>query len=338
MTLTERENVILRIVVADYIVGAKPMASKDVANRCGLNLSPATIRNDMANLEQEGYIMRPHSSAGSIPTDKGYRYYVQSIRQDVELPASEQLVISKLFQEAKEEMDEWLRVAAVLLSRMVHNIAVVTFPNATRHHYKRLDLVLIQDFLALLIIVLYEAKIMQRVLYLNRAFTQDALTKLANKFNDIYTGMDSDQILASKEEFPHEEKQIVGCLAEMIAAEDKKAHGKPYLEGLRLLLSQPEFCGSKKLSGIFGVLESEDWLEEISYQVPNHGRVRIIIGGENSEVELQDLSLLIGQYGIPDKVGGLLGVVGPRRMDYARNISSLNYLSTLLSNKVIQYV
>ena len=338
MTLTERENIILRIVVADYIVGVKPMASKDVANRCGLNLSPATIRNDMVNLEQEGYIMRPHASAGSIPTDKGYRYYVQSIRQDVELPASEQYVISQLFQEAKEEMDEWLRVAAVLLSRMVHNIAVVTFPNATHHHFKRLDLVLIQDFLALLIIVLYEAKIMQRFLYLDRAFTQDALTKLANKFNDLYPGMGSDQILASKEDFPHEEKQIAGCLAEMIATEDKKAYGKPYLEGLRLLLSQPEFCGSKKLSGIFGVLESEDWLEEIPYQAPSHGRVRIIIGGENSEVELQDLSLLIGQYGIPDKVGGLLGVVGPRRMDYARNISSLNYLSTLLSNKVIQYV
>ena len=304
MTLTEREKVILRIIVADYIAEAKPMASKAVVYKYGLNISPATVRNDMANLEQEGYIMRPHASAGSIPTDKAYRYYVQSIRQDIELPASERYVISQLFQEAKEEMEEWLKLAAVLLSRLVHNIAVVTSPKATRHHFKRLDLVLIQDFLALLILVLYEAKIMQRILYLDRAFTQDELTKLANKFNDFYVGMDSNQILAGKEKFPPEEEQIAGCLAEMISTEDKSTYGKPYLEGLRLLLSQPEFCGSPKLSGIFGVLESENWLEEISYHVPSHGRTRIIIGVENSEAELQYLSLIIGQYVIPTSLTG----------------------------------
>ncbi|OIP26837.1 MAG: heat-inducible transcription repressor HrcA [Chloroflexi bacterium CG_4_9_14_3_um_filter_45_9] len=338
MTLTEREKTILRVIIADYIVGAKPVASKAIVNKHGLKVSPATIRNDMAYLEQEGYITHPHTSAGSIPTDKAYRYYVESISEDVELSLAEQHLVFQLFQQAQEEMEEWVKVAAALLSRLVRNMAVVTSPKATRHYFKHLDIVSIQDFLALLILVLYETKITQKTLSLNRALPQSELTKLANKFNALYAGIDSSQILASKAELSPEEEQISMSLAEMMAAEDKRAYGKPYLEGLRLLLSQPELFNNPKLPAIVGVLESEDWLEKISYRTLGHGEMRIIIGEENPEAALQDLSLIIGQYGIPDKISGLLGVVGPKRMDYGRSISWLNYLTTLLSNKVTQYV
>jgi len=338
LTLTEREKTILRVIIADYIVGAKPVASKAIVNKHGLKVSPATIRNDMAYLEQEGYITHPHTSAGSIPTDKAYRYYVESISEDVELSLAEQHLVFQLFQQAQEEMEEWVKVAAALLSRLVRNMAVVTSPKATRHYFKHLDIVSIQDFLALLILVLYETKITQKTLSLNRALPQSELTKLANKFNALYAGIDSSQILASKAELSPEEEQISMSLAEMMAAEDKRAYGKPYLEGLRLLLSQPELFNNPKLPAIVGVLESEDWLEKISYRKLGHGEMRIIIGEENPEAALQDLSLIIGQYGIPDKISGLLGVVGPKRMDYGRSISWLNYLTTLLSNKVTQYV
>ena len=338
MTLTERKKTILRVIIADYIVGAKPVASKAIVNKHGLKVSPATIRNDMAYLEQEGYITHPHTSAGSIPTDKAYRYYVESISEDVELSLAERHLVFQLFQQAQEEMEEWVKVAAALLSRLVRNMAVVTSPKATRHYFKHLDIVSIQDFLALLILVLYETKIIQKTLSLNRALPQSELTKLANKFNDLYAGIDSSQILASKAELSPEEEQISMSLAEMMAAEDKRAYGKPYLEGLRLLLSQPELFNNPKLPAIVGVLESEDWLEKISYRTLGHGEMRIIIGEENPEAALQDLSLIIGQYGISDKISGLLGVVGPKRMDYVRSISWLNYLTTLLSNKVTQYV
>jgi len=338
LTLTEREKTILRVIIADYIVGAKPVASKAIVNKHGLKVSPATIRNDMAYLEQEGYITHPHTSAGSIPTDKAYRYYVESISEDVELSLAEQHLVFQLFQQAQEEMEEWVKVASALLSRLVRNMAVVTSPKATRHYFKHLDIVSIQDFLALLILVLYETKITQKTLSLNRALPQSELTKLANKFNALYAGIDSSQILASKAELSPEEEQISMSLAEMMAAEDKRAYGKPYLEGLRLLLSQPELFNNPKLPAIVGVLESEDWLEKISYRTLGHGEMRIIIGEENPEAALQDLSLIIGQYGIPDKISGLLGVVGPKRMDYGRSISWLNYLTTLLSNKVTQYV
>ena len=338
MTLTERKKLILKTIVADYITEVKPVASKIIVDKYGLEVSPATVRNDIADLEQEGYITRPHASAGSVPTDKAYRYYVGSISEDIELSVSEQHWISQLFQEAREEIEEGIRVAAALLSNLVRNIAIVTFPKATPHHFKHLDLVLIQDFLALLVLVLYEAKIIQKILSFNRAFTQDELTKLANKLNDLYDGMDSDQILASKGEFSPEEEQISGYLAETMATEDRQAYGKLYLEGLHLLLSQPEFSRNPKLPVIMGVLESKDWLEKISYQTPSRGEIKTIIGEENPETALKDLSLIITQYGIPGRVSGFLGVMGPKRMDYVRAISSLNYLTILLNNKVTQYV
>ena len=338
MPLTGRKGLILKTIVWDYILEAKPVASKVMVDKYGLEVSSATIRNDIAYLEQEGYITRPHTSAGSVPTDKAYRNYVELISEDIQLPTSEQFLISQLFQEVREEVDEGIRVAAALLSRLVRNMAVVTAPKANLHHFKHLDLVSIQDFLALFISVLYEAKVIQKILFLDRAFNQDELTKIANKFNDLYAGMDSSQILASKGDLSPEEEWLSAYLAEMIVIEDRHAYGKLYLEGLRLLFSQPEFFRNPKLPGILGVLESEDWLDKIPYQTLNQGQVRIIIGEENPETGLQDLSLIISRYGIPSKVSGFIGVVGPKRMDYARTISSLNYLTTLLSNKVIQYV
>ena len=338
MTLTGRRKVILQTIVADYIIGAQPVASKTIVLKHSLKVSTATVRNDMAYLEREGYIVRPYASAGSMPTDKAYRYYVESISEDIELPTSEQYVTSQLFQEAKEEIDEWLKLTAVLLSRLVRNMAVVTSPKATPYHFRHLDLVSIQDFLALLILVLCEAKIVQKILSFNRAFTQDELTKMANKFNDLYAGMDNNQILASKGGLPPEEEQLSEYLAQTMAAEDKQAYGKLYLEGLRLLLGQPEFCYNPRFPSILGVLESEDWLERISCQIPSLGEIKIIIGAENPETTLQDLSLIISQYGIPSRVSGFLGVVGPKRMDYVRAISSLSYLTTLLNYKVTQYI
>lgn len=339
MTFTEREKTVLKIIVADYVREATPIASKTIVDKYGLGVSSATIRNDMVCLEQEGYITHPHTSAGSVPTDKAYRYYVESISEDIELPASEQETIYQLFREAKEEVEQWLKLAAALLARLACNMVVVTSPKATHHYFKHLDLVALQDFLVLLILVLCEAKVIQKVLPFSRAPTQDKLTRLANKFNAIYAGMDSSQIMANKIELSPEEERISRCLAEMMATEDEQACGKPYLEGLRLMLSHPEFSNNPRVPSILEVLESEEWLKVISCQTPSQrGKIRIIIGKENPEAALQDLSLIVSQYGIPDRASGLLGIVGPKRMDYIKTISSLNYFTALLNNRMAQYV
>jgi len=338
MALRERRETVLRVIIEDYITRATPVASSTIVEKHGLKVSPATIRNDTAYLEREGYVIHPHRSAGSIPTDKAYRYYVELIGAEIELPRVEQYLLHQISQEAKEELEQWLKTVAALLARLVHNLVVITTPKAARCRFKHLDLVALQDFMALLIVVLYEAKVRRQVLSFDRKVSQDELTKLANKLTSVYGGMTSSEILAKREGLSSEERQISESLAEIMAAEDRLDYGEPYLEGLRLLLSQPEFANSPRILGILEVLEGEDWLRNMFSQESSRGGVQVVIGEENPEPALQDLSLLASQYGVPDKVSGILGVIGPKRMDYAKAISSLNCLSALLSNSVAEYI
>jgi heat-inducible transcriptional repressor len=338
MAVRERRGTVLRVIIEDYITGAVPVASSAIVGKYGLKVSPATIRNDTAYLEREGYVLHPHRSAGSVPTDKAYRYYVELIGEEIELPRVEHYLIHQISQEAKEELEQWLRTVAALLARLVRNLVVITTPKAACCRFKHLDLVALQDFMALLIVVLYEAKVRRQVLSFSRKVNQDELTKLANKLTSIYAGMTSSEILATKERFSSEEKQISECLAEIVADEDKLEYGEPYLEGLCLLLSQPEFTNSPRMLKILEVLEGEDWLRNIFCQEFSKGGVKVVIGEENQEPALQDLSLVTSQYGVPDKASGIVGVIGPKRMDYAKAISSLNWLSTLLSNSVAEYI
>ena len=338
MAIGERRRAVLRMIVEDYISRAEPVASSAIVKKYGLKVSPATIRNDTAYLEREGYVVHPHRSAGSVPTDKAYRYYVELIGEEVELPPVEEHLIRQISQEAREELEQWLRTVAALLARLVHNLVVITTPKAVRSRLKHLDLVALQDFMALLVVVLYEAKIRRQLLSFNRKVSQDELTTLANKLTFIYTGMTGSEILADQSQLSPEEKYVAECVAKIVAAEDQAEYGEPYLEGLRLLLSQPEFRNNPRVLNILEVLEKEDWLRNIICPELSSEGVRVVIGEENPEPALQDLSLIASQYGVPGKARGILGVIGPRRMDYAKAISSLNCLSTLLSNSVAEYI
>jgi heat-inducible transcriptional repressor len=337
MAIRERRETVLRMIVEEYIIGAAPVASKAIVEKHGLKVSPATIRNDTAYLEQEGYVIHPHHSAGSVPTDKAYRYYVELIGEDIELPPVGEYLTYCISRDAKEGLEQWLKTVAALLARLVCNLVVITSPKPVRCRFKHLDLVVLHDFMALLIVVLYEARIRRQVLSFNRKVSQDELTQLANKLTSLYAGMTSGEVLAQKEGLSAEERQISERLAEIIAAEDKLEYGEPYLEGLRLLLSHPEFANSPRALEILEALEGDNWLRNMFCQEFKTGEVRVVIGEENPEPALQDLSLVTSQYGVPDKASGIVGVIGPKRMDYARTISSLNCLSALLSDAAAEY-
>jgi heat-inducible transcriptional repressor len=338
MAVTERRQTVLRAIIEDYITRALPVASNAIVGKYGLKVSPATVRNDTAYLEREGYVIHPHHSAGSIPTDKAYRYYVELIGEEIELPRVEEYLVHQISQEAKEELEQWLRTVAALLARLLRNLVVITTPKAVRCRFKHLDLVALQDFMALLIVVLREARVRRHVLSFGRKVSQDELTRLANKLTATYGGMTGSEISARREGLSSEERQLSESLVEIMAAEDRLEYGAPYLEGLRLLLSQPEFTDSPRILGILEVLEGEDWLRNIFCQESGRGGVKVVIGEENREPALQDLSLIASQYGLLNKAMGIVGVIGPRRMDYAKAISSLNCLSALLSNSVAEYI
>jgi len=328
---TPRRKAILNIIVAEYIATAMPVASETILRNYKLGVSSATIRNDMAYLEKEGYIAKPHTSAGIIPLAKGYRNYVESISKNIELPMEEQYHIRDSFHNVEEEVERWLKLAAALMSRLVGNAALVTFPKAKKCRLKHLELVSLHEYLALLILVLSETVLKQQLLSFSQPVTQEQLNIITNKLNTNYVGLTSSQLLAKKSTLNSEEQRITDSVVDMMNTEDELEYHATYLEGLRLMLGQPEFMGKDRMLRVMELMEARDWLKSVLHNQLENERVQVVIGEENRDESLKDLSLVLGRYGIPQKVKGAIGVIGPTRMDYRRAISTVGYMSDLLS-------
>ncbi len=331
--LTSRTETILKSIVEQYIIKATPVSSQSIINDYGLGVSAATIRNEMARLEQESYIIRLHPSAGSVPSDKGYRYYVSTLR-NVQLPLAEQRLINHLFHQVERELEEWLNLAATLIAQLVQNVAVVTMPKPVACQFKHLELVALHDFLALLVLVLRGAKAKQQLIIFSRVMPQSELTAIANKLNTTYSGLTSAQVLAKNSGLAATEQQVTECLLKVMEAEDEQEYEQPYLDGLHFILNQPEFTQSQRMLSLMELVEHRDLLRSIVPSGLSNQGVQVVIGKENRAEVIHDYSVVICQYGLPEEAAGTIGVVGPTRMPYARAISTVDYLSSVLGRLV----
>lgn len=333
--MTSRTGTVLRSIVEQYIVKATPVSSQSITNGYQLGVSTATIRNEMAHLEQESYITRPHPSAGSIPSDKGYRYYVETL-MDIQLPLAEQRLINHLFHQVERELGEWLNLAATLIAQLVQNVAVVTMPKPVACRFKHLELVTLNDSLALLVLVLRGAKAKQQLIIFSQVISQSGLTAIANKLNTTYSDLTSSQVLAKGSGFSLAEQQVTDCLLKVMKAEDEQEYQEPYLDGLHFILNQPEFAHSHRMLNLMELVEHRNLLRSIVPSgLTNHG-VQVVIGKENRAEVIHDYSVVISQYGMLQEAVGTIGVVGPTRMPYARAISTVDYLSSVLSRLVTE--
>ncbi|MFB3093039.1 MAG: heat-inducible transcriptional repressor HrcA, partial [Dehalococcoidia bacterium] len=198
--LTERREQLLRFIVDEYVRSAQPVASSAVAQRYTLPVSSATIRNEMARLEDEGFIVQPHTSAGRVPSDKGYRYYVEALMRPQEPPAAVQQTIRHQFHQAAGETDEWAHLAAAVLAARLSYVSVVTAPHAAQTRLRSLQLVSVHDFVALLVLVLQETLVLQQTLTLDRPLSQPELAAVAAHLNSLYAGRTVDEIRAMQME------------------------------------------------------------------------------------------------------------------------------------------
>ncbi len=333
--LTQRRSAILNIVVAEYISTGLPVSSDTVARR-GLRVSPATIRNEMGEMEEEGYLSQPHTSAGRIPSDEGYRHYIESMIGHIQLSLVEQRLIRHQFHQVESEVEEWTHLAAAILSRAVRNVAIVTLPKPHEPRLKHLELVSLQEFLALLVLVLREAKLRQQVLALEEAVSQEELSASAQRINSACAGLTCSQIATKCLELSLLEEQVVGAVVQMMQVEEGEAYEEPCVDGLRHILSQPEFFSRSKLAAIVELFEQRSLLKSLLPQVLTGEGVRVVIGKENKQDVMQDCSVVITRYGIPGEVGGALGVMGPTRMQYDRAIPTVRFLSTVMSEMVAE--
>ena len=331
--LTQRRSNILKIVVGEYISTGLPVSSHTIARR-GMGVSPATIRNEMVELEEEGYLCQPHTSAGRIPSDKGYRHYIESIMGDVQLSLAEQRLIRHQFHQVESEVEEWTRLAAAILSRTVRNVAIVTLPKPREPRLKHLDLVTLQEFLALLVLVLREAKLKQQVLTLEEAVSQEELSVSARRLSSACAGLTCSEISSKGLGLSPLEGQVVGAVVQIMQAEEGEAYEEPCVDGLHHMLSQPEFASRSKLAAIVELFEQKSLLKSLLPQVLTGEGVRVVIGRENKQDVMRDCSMVIIRYGIPGEVGGALGVMGPTRMPYNRAIPTVCFLSLVMSEMV----
>jgi len=331
--LSARTGKILNSIVGQYITRAVPVPSQSIASDAELGLSPATIRNEMAYLEQEGYLIRPYTSAGCIPSDKGYRHYVESI-ENVKLPPAEQRLISHIFHQVEQEVEAWISLTATLLARLVQNVAVVSLPKPADCKLKHMELLALQDSEALIVVVLHGAKVKQRLITFDQAVSQPTLTIISNKLNAAYSGLTSQQISAKGVELSPHEQQVTNHLVEIMQAEDRQEYEEPHLDGWHFMLNQPEFAQSDRMRTLMELVEYRSLLKVIVPAKLSQHRVHVIIGKENKEKAIQDCSVVISQYGLPGEAAGTIGVVGPTRMPYSHTIPTVYYLSSVLSELV----
>jgi heat-inducible transcriptional repressor len=332
--LRSRTESVLKILINEYISTVTPVASEDIVQRLPQRVSPATIRNEMSELENEGYITRPHISAGAIPSDKGYRFYVESLEDTPELPVMVQQQIRDQFSRTQRDQEAWIQLAATVLARVTDNLAIVTFPHAASSTLKYIHLVYLQEFLALLIVVFHEARLKQQLLTLSGATNQSELTQVANKLNENLTGLTSSHIQNKQLELTPLEELVKADTVSILKDVDAEAAFDHYVDGLRLLLGQPEFGEGHRAQRVVEILEERVLLRSILSETPDQGSMGVFIGEENQEEPLRSFGVIVSQYGIPNQASGTVSVIGPTRMEYGNVIGGVKFFSSFLSELV----
>ncbi|RIK44167.1 MAG: heat-inducible transcription repressor HrcA [Chloroflexi bacterium] len=329
--LTERQRRLLHIVIQEYVHTAQPVGSQAVAQNYELGVGSATIRNDLAALERAGLLTHPHTSAGRVPTDAGYRYFVQNLLDDAELTSQERRVIRSQFRNARQELDQWLRLSASVLAQASQNAALATAPRAARSRFKHMELVGIHDTKVLLVLVLQEGAVKQQLLDLDEPMEQGELSQTSNELNDQLAGCDSAAIEAKMPLLTPFARQVAMLVAGMMTRMDTQFSSQIFRDGLAHVLEAPEFAGGDNVRRIVRVFEQRSVLEQVLGDLAFGDDVQIVIAGDGRYAELQDISLVIGRYGAGDRATGLLGVLGPIRMPYGRTIGAVRYVAALMS-------
>lgn len=336
--LTKRQELILGIIVADYTRTASPIASEALARNDALAVSAATIRNDVAALEAEGYIAHPHSSAGSVPLDKAYRFYVESLEPAaMALSSPARARARRRLRSALRNVDEWASVSAAALSGLVGNMAIATLPKARESRVRHIDLVHLQDVLVMLIVVLEQARLRRQLIRLPYAIDTAELEETTARLRAGITGLNHQEIAAQVIRRTPFEEELVEATAVVLRDEDKAMYRDHYVDGIRNLLSQPEFAENDRARAIIEGLEDGSLAQAILAETPDGGVVRVIIGEENPEDVMSPLSVVVCQYGTPHHAVGAVGVVGPTRMEYPKTMAGVKFVSSAM-NELLESV
>jgi heat-inducible transcriptional repressor len=331
--LSERRERILKAIVEDYIRFASPVASEALVRQHGMRVSSATIRNEMAELEAEGYIFQPHTSAGRIPSERGYRYFVQRLMEEQRIPRSEQLTIRHQFHQVALFREQWLQLAAAVLARAARAAAIVSAPQLMQCRLKHVEALQMQERLGLLVVVLQDGTVKQQLVTLPEAVEQSDLSAASRRINSLFAAKARSEIAAGpgRERFSPTEQFVLRSLLELMEEIDTRSGVTVYHDGLVDLLDQPEFARADRARAIVEVLEQPHVLRALLPEVPETEGVQVLIGSENRWEWMRECSVVLARYGASGELTGVVGVLGPIRLSYNIAVPSVRYVARIMS-------
>jgi heat-inducible transcriptional repressor len=339
--LEPRSEAILRAIIEEYVATAQPVGSQALVTKYRLGVSPATVRNVMAELEAEGYLDHPHTSAGRLPTDKGYRLYVESITEAVALAPVEQLMIRHQFGQVEYASEQWLRLAAATLASSTHVAGIATAAKPPSCRVRRIDLVSAGPRMASLVVVLAEGPIKQVLLAVDQPRDDETLELLSRRLGGHLIGRSAEgaqRVLTELDDaLPPIDRLLLRAVertVRLMRDYDASAVEDVFSEGLLNVMDAPEFSRSETIRRIFGVLQDRVYLGDLMPQLTRDGGVRVFIGSENAHIAMHDVSLVLAPYGRAGRAVGVVGVLGPTRMAYPHAISTVRYVSGLMNELV----
>lgn len=337
LELTERQKLILTLVIHEYSRTAQAVGSRHLVEHYRLDMSSATIRNEMSALTDMGYLRQPHTSAGRIPSEEGYRYFVGRLIQQTDLPANTRRTISHQFYQSPQDLEQWLRLAASVLAHQSRGASLVTAPHSEMARFKHLELIATRGRQVLMVLVMMGGEIHQELLTLHEPVSQEQLSIAANHITDICQGLDAENLASIHSQLNALELDIMDVIKRAMGHSDTMVAGEVYLDGLTNVLTEPEFSGADDARGALRLLEERSLLDNLlsrTIMTSAVGGVQVLIGGEGTWQELRQCSMVLARYGMPGIATGTLGVLGPMRMPYGQTISTVRFIAGLLSDLV----
>ena len=336
--MDERKRKLLKAIVKDYVDTAEPVGSRTIAKKYDLGVSSATIRNEMSDLEDLGYIEQPHVSAGRIPSQKGYRYFVDYLMEKENIAPGEISAINNLFSHKLIEIDEILKESCRLLSHLTNYTALVALPHMEGDTLNYLQLLLVGTNQVLVVMVTKNGLVNNRVFDFQSSIGPDVLSQweqhLRQKFLQMNIATVNEKLLEEMTKlFAGEYENQAAVIAKKVQTSGMAsgADNKVFLVGSSNMLKQPEFQDIDKVKYILELLEQDERMRHLMAPV-TEGDVNVSIGPELPYAEMKECSLVTATYSVDGKIVGTVGVLGPTRMAYSRTVAMVDYVAKQLSN------
>jgi len=333
--LGTRKLKILQAIIDDYIRTAEPVGSRTLAKKYGLGISSATIRNEMSDLEDMGFLEQPHTSAGRVPSDKAYRLYVDKLMKVRSLDQREAEYIRETYESTLDQIEQIIFHTAEILSEVTNYTSLAMAPRLSKVTIRHIQLVQVDGEFALLVIVTSSGILRDTLIRIPEGINNDYLSRVSNILNEQFRGKTIDQIdtedLANiRDKFLKNRKFFSSLLDILIQRFRESEKREVYLGGMTNIFNFPEYQDIIRAQSFLNLMEEKDLLYDILSNSTDDG-VWVSIGSENSYDELHDCSIVTATYSLEDRVLGTIGLIGPTRMEYSKTVSVMDYMGKALS-------